>query len=130
MLRFLFDIFMYRNFPRFLPIFISALSFVLFFVCVHIFGWLYGVCVYLVIYLVLDTLCQTSLISESSRLSCGFAWGIIVSSTFAYYYFLSIHYGFVWDCIIGALASTICYTLLSTMYTKPVHLLSKGEESR
>lgn len=130
MIRFLFDIFMFRHFPQSLPVVIAAATFSLFFVCLHYFGWLYGLLLYCIIYLLSDTLSQSSLISESSRSSCGLAWGIIISSTTAYYVYLSNIYGGWWDLVIFTLSSIICYTLYRSMYTKPMHLVGNGEDSR
>jgi hypothetical protein len=130
MLRFLFDAYCYTNFPKLIPIVTNAICMPTFFVLVEKLGWIYGLVSGVIIYILLEPLNQSTILVGSSRASCGFAWGLIVTITGYYFLSLSAEFSFFVNMIVATLAVCICYSLVSSTSTVPHHLQGQDAESR
>lgn len=83
---FLYDAFLYHNYPKWLPIVYSAVAFASFFVVLYFQMYdLYGLGVVGMIVWTESKVAQLTILSGSSRRSCGFAWGIILTVVSSYY---------------------------------------------
>jgi hypothetical protein len=120
---------MYAHFPKWFPIAVSALSIFSFFFFLQAFGWIYGILLTVMMHFSSDLLCQKYILRASSRSSCGFAWGVTVSATWAYYEFVSQHMNVFWDVLIAISVVCIVYTLLKSMFTSPQTLRNEGDET-
>ncbi|RYH29322.1 hypothetical protein EON65_08925 [archaeon] len=124
--RFLFDAYMYAHLPKWLPIGVTAASLFSFFLYLKAFDWLYGGLLFVLTEIAADSINQKYILRANSRMSCGFAWGVIISATWAYYRFVSKHLNFFWDGLISIWVVCIVYTLWKSMTTSPQVL--RGEE--
>eukprot|EP00981_Chlorochromonas_danica_P007082 scaffold1551_cov164-Ochromonas_danica.AAC.10 len=130
-LRFFFDAFMYAHLPRWVPIATSALTLFSFFPLLDHYGWLIGVLIYVILHFASDLLMQKYILRGSSRASCGFAWGVTISSTWAYYKYVSKPLNSVfWDGVIGFMAFMIVFTLWKAMNTPAQTLYCQEEDNQ
>jgi len=137
-MRFLYDAFLYTRFPKSLPQMAIALSFFLTFVFPLFYGWFYGIAMDMALWFATSLLQQSSIRRGDSRFSNGWAWGVIITVTASYYYFISpyfsghsdLYFDSNMDYFIGVLACLIVYTLYHSMYTVPHHLICEDSLER
>lgn len=128
-LRFFWDAFMYAHLPHALPIAVTALTIFSYFLLLKRYGWLYGVLLWVLVHLSSDVASQKYILRASSRTSCGFAWGVIISSTWAYFKFVSPVLGNVfWDGMVAGTVACIIWTLLRSMQTPAQSLYCDGND--
>lgn len=137
-MRFLYDAYFYTHYPKSITIIIVALTFFLSFVFPYVYGLMYGILLDILLYMVASMGFQGNIQAGSSRFSCGWAWGVILTVTTSYYYFISPYFAAntdpyfssSMDYFIGMLATAIVYTLYHSMYTVPQHLICEDSIER
>lgn len=130
MLRFFGEAFLYKRFPSYFPIAGLALLFAGFFASIQYFGAFWGCVAYVPGYMSMGVLVQGSIARASSRASCGFAWGIIVTLLTSYIVFFMPENLLLIDYSILGLAATTAATLSMTSRTDPHHLYGDRAECR
>ncbi len=126
--RFLVDAYMYTTLPACATIVFTALSFCAVFVIAHYLGWLLGSGLCVPLYFLWHASSQTTIVSAQSRLSCGGAWGVIVTIVSGFYLFLANDLGGVWSWLIAANAALICGSLYATTTTVPTNISHRGSD--
>ena len=143
MTAFAYDAYLYTRFPKWLPIATTALTFAGYFVILYYKAYnIWGFSLAAALIWIESKLAQQTIIRASSRRSCGFAWGIILTVVTSYYVhfacstrsagrvaFAPSSVGTIgdqmsWQCnfVGNAFALSIVYTLLATMNTPPQSL--------
>lgn len=127
--RFLFDAYLYTSLPSWTAIVATASAVCLVFIVVHYCGWLMGSGLFVPIYFAWQGISQPSIARAQSRLSCGGAWGVIITIVSGYYLFLDQEFGWGWTALITVLACVICGSLAHTMNTPPLNISHLGRDS-
>mmetsp|Transcript_421 Transcript_421/g.733 ORF Transcript_421/g.733 Transcript_421/m.733 type:complete len:708 (+) Transcript_421:38-2161(+) len=128
MVRFFFDIFLYRNFPYWLPIATTAAcSGCALCLCLHYLGWLLGIACFVPLHFLGEALQQNSIHTGLSRVPCGQAWSVIVSAMACYFLTMSHDFSFACNAIGVVVSASIIYTFLRATTTVPLHL--RGADS-
>lgn len=130
MVRFLYDAYLYKNLPYIFPMVSAAASFCSLIGSLHLLGWLYGVALYVVIFLAGESVSQSYIVKGESRAPCGMAWGIIISAVCCYYLLFSRHFCLLVDVVGGLVSVAIFYTLYKTTITSPHSLYADSSDAR
>ena len=130
MLRFLFDAFCYTHLPKSLPIALMAVAFAANFFLIQGLGWMYGLAADLLLYFLVSPALQSTITSANSRVSCGLAWGIILTVSTSYFVFLSSYFGRQMDYVVFVTLFLIVYCLYQAMRTPPLALAAHDFEDR
>lgn len=130
MVRFLYDAHLYKKLPYTFPLISAAASFCSLIVSLHFLGWVYGIAVYVVIFLLAESGSQSYIVRGESRAPCGMAWGIVLSAVCCYYLLYSRYFNLFVDVIGAAVSVVIFYTLYKTTTTAPHYLYGDSAESR
>lgn len=125
--RFLFDFFSYKLLNRYTVTFFSFGLVTMLFFCVHWFGWLAGMLAYFVLFLLHDFVAQSAVQPEMSRKSNGEAWGIIISLATGYLIYVQPYVSVAWGVVVLTMLGGICYSLYSTMISKPKRAKPDGD---
>jgi hypothetical protein len=77
-----------------------------------------------------ELLCQSSIESGRSRISCGVAWGIILNAVTAYYLWIAPFWSSLYNGCIAMIVMIIVYSLFRCMTIIPQHLINKGSDGK
>jgi hypothetical protein len=130
MMRFLFDAYVYTQFPKALPVILIALTMVCYFYSIHVLGAFYGIIADVALYLCISPLLQQTIMIANSRYSSGIAWGIILTVSSSYFVFLSSYYGRNMDYFVSMTLVMICYCLYKSTVTPPAALSTEDHDER
>ena len=124
-IRFLYDAYAFRVFPKSLPVIILSFFMLLSFIILDYFGIWYGFAIIVVSsYVVKETL-QDSIIRARNRFHLGVAYGLIISFLWSYFTFVSIHVSVYWSYTLLFITTIIILSLYLSSNTVAEHLAPK-----
>ena len=120
MLRFNWDIFLFRNFPSFIPTISVGLSTAAPFFSVYFLGWSW-LCLILVptALFCFEKFNMPTLTTSKT----GLAWGLIFTAEYSYYINVSEEYDILINCVVVFIGIAICYTLYKASNTRANSLI-------
>lgn len=130
MIRFLFDEYMFRLFPREFPAAVMALLVPLMFLSIYQWGIIIGLLVDVALVFGSTRLRQDSIVKALSRIQIGVAVGIILTLLWSYYTFITEFMSNTYDTIVLIISPLIFITLYLASYTQADSLLPRVKRSR
>ena len=115
MIRFLWDILLYRNASSLLPVLGVALTTATPFFSIYFFNFhYYTILIILCLLFLLEKIHLPTFVSSKT----GLAWGIISTAEYSYFINVSQHYGSLINYIVLFIGISICFTLYKSATTK------------